>query len=262
MGSLVKIPLSELMATLEVLERFGMTRDDLTRIRADEFYTEQITKVACADVWKGIETPSQKIAHEIMGKNFFGVQEAFKYFGVSPNCRQLAALSKIPFPTAVLKELKDTHILVAVFPLYLSDIHLRSEVSFNNSYGNSLDIESLTTGCDDSIWHLIRKTPVKHSVDEKKGYQQKVALLSKDEEIPHLQVMIYTIIGFYKATREYLFQDVYVITSTTYYGEPWIVGKFSFKGIRIDQKFGTNGIIGIASERKPSPSIGSGQTKS
>ena len=52
-------------------------------------------------------TTSQKRAREIMGKNFFGVEEAIKHFGINPARQQLAALSEIPFSEAVLEQSKD-----------------------------------------------------------------------------------------------------------------------------------------------------------
>ena len=72
-------------------------------------------------------TTSQKRAREIMGKNFFGVEEAIKHFGVNPTRQQLAALSEIPFSEAVLEQSKDTHILVAVFPLSILEIRGKVE---------------------------------------------------------------------------------------------------------------------------------------
>ncbi|MFZ2643502.1 MAG: hypothetical protein WA117_21095, partial [Verrucomicrobiia bacterium] len=63
----------------------------------------------------------------IMGRNFFGVEEAIKHFGVNPSPEQLAALSEIPFSEARLREVKDTHVLVAVVPLSILDIRGKVE---------------------------------------------------------------------------------------------------------------------------------------
>ena len=59
-------------------------------------------------------TTSQKRAREIMGRNFFGIEEAIQYFRVNPTRQQTLALSEIFFPEAVLQEKKDTHVLVAI----------------------------------------------------------------------------------------------------------------------------------------------------
>jgi hypothetical protein len=45
---------------------------------------------------------SVKRAKEIMGKNFLGVEEGMKHFGVTLSERQLAYMSKVPFSEATL----------------------------------------------------------------------------------------------------------------------------------------------------------------
>lgn len=67
-------------------------------------------------------TTSQKRAREIMGRNFFGVEEAIKHFGVNPSRSQLAALAEIPWSEEVLAACRDTHVLVAVLPLSILEI--------------------------------------------------------------------------------------------------------------------------------------------
>ncbi len=54
-------------------------------------------------IQSGMPTTSQKCAREIMGKNFFGIDEAIKHFGINPTPQQLAALSEIPFSKAELR---------------------------------------------------------------------------------------------------------------------------------------------------------------
>jgi len=74
----------------------------------------------------GLEpSSSQKHAREIMDKNFFGVEEAISHFGINPTRRQLAALSEVPFSEATLQQAKDTHVLVAVFPLSLLEVRAK-----------------------------------------------------------------------------------------------------------------------------------------
>lgn len=65
---------------------------------------------------------SRKCAREIMGRNMFGVEEAIKHFLVNPSHQQLAVLSEIPFSEAVLEQCKNTHVLIAVFPLSILDV--------------------------------------------------------------------------------------------------------------------------------------------
>lgn len=181
-------------------------------------------------------TKSQKRAREIMGKNFFGVEEAIKHFGVNPTRQhwlrrwwsqvkyrqQLAALAEIPFSETVLEELKDTHILIAVFPL--SILEIRDKVD-HRLFDDITTIwwQSFAKEHGEASWQLVRKIPVKNSFS--KEWQEQQALLGKDDEVPSARVMVYTIIGHYLATGEWLFNRVYVRTSSLalrtrdFYGE-------------------------------------------
>jgi hypothetical protein len=57
-----------------------------------------------------------------MGDNFFGVEEAIRYFRVNPTDGDVDALAEVPFTEDVLQECKDTHVLVAVFRLSVINI--------------------------------------------------------------------------------------------------------------------------------------------
>ena len=70
---------------------------------------------------------SQKRAREIMGRNFFGVEEAITHFGVNPSKQQIAYLAEVPFSEEVLASCKDTHVLAAVFPMSILDIRGKVE---------------------------------------------------------------------------------------------------------------------------------------
>jgi len=149
-------------------------------------------------------TTSQKRAREIMGRNFFGVEEAIKHFGVNPTYQQLEVLSEIPFSEVVLEQLKDTHVLVAVFPLSISKIHKRNPDLFSSDWRDSRNKQKVS-------WQLVYKTPVDDS--NSRTWDEQQSLLDKNEETPITQVMVYTIIGHFLVTGEWLFKDVYVCCS-------------------------------------------------
>jgi len=157
-------------------------------------------------------TTSQKRAREIMGTNMFGVEEAVKHFGVNPNKARLAALAEIPFLEAVLEQCKDTHVLIAVFPLSILDIRSRANVRklfYDQSWYNG---ESFAKSRGKIGWQLVRKTPVDNSTS--KNWTEQQALLGKEDETPTAQVLAYTIIGHFLATGERLFEKIYVRTSS------------------------------------------------
>ena len=193
---------------------------------------------------------SQKRAREIMGKNFFGVEEAIKHFGVTPTDRQRVALSEIPFSEEVLEQSKKTHILVAVFPLSILEIRgkVDSKLFYNQDWYNK---EDFAKDHGEVSWQLVYKTSVDNSTS--KNWQEQQALLGKDDEVPIAQVMVYTIIGHYLSTGERLFEQIYVrcldITSD---GARVDVGYFDQNGLHVNYHWDDcrYSDIGLASSRK------------
>jgi len=195
-------------------------------------------------------TTSQKRAREIIRRNFFGVEEAIKHFGVNPTRQQLAALSEIPFSEAVLEQSKDTHVLVAVFPLSILEIRgkVDSKLLYDQSWYNK---ESFAKERGEVSWQLVRKTPVDNSTS--KSWQEQQALLGKDDEVPTAQVMVYTIIGHYLTTGERLFEHIYVRTSSVDSdGYRVRVGYFDSRGLDVSFCWDgyRDGNLGVSSARK------------
>ncbi|OGZ20684.1 MAG: hypothetical protein A2654_00105 [Candidatus Nealsonbacteria bacterium RIFCSPHIGHO2_01_FULL_43_31] len=214
-------------------------------------HDEELFKKVVSVVISGFEpTTNQKRAREIMGRNFFGVEEAIKHFGVNPTRQQLAALSEIPFSEAVLEQSKDTHVLVAVFPLSILEIRgkVDSKLFYDQSWYNK---ESFAKERGEVNWQLVRKTPVDNSTS--KNWLEQQVMLGKDDEVPTAQVMIYTIIGHYIATGERLFENTYVRTSSVDSGGRRVgVGVFGSEGLGVDSWWDGYrvGDIGVSSARK------------
>jgi len=232
------------------LETAGLNEELAQRV-IDSKGNDLATKVVRLIQNGGFEpTTSQKRAREIMGKNFFGVEEAIRHFGVNPTRQQLAALSEIPFSEAVLEQSKDTHVLVAVFPLSVLEIpgKVDSKLFYDQWWYNK---ESFAKERGEVTWQLIRKTPVNNSTS--KNWQEQQALLSKDDEVPSAQVMVYTIIGHYLATGERLFEHVYVRTSSVDLGGRRVaVGRFDSEGLDVVSHWDDNryDYLGVSSARK------------
>ncbi|HXK32089.1 MAG TPA: hypothetical protein VJ378_01275, partial [Candidatus Paceibacterota bacterium] len=183
-------------------------------------------------------TTSQKRAREIMGKNFFGVEEAVKHFGVNPTRQQLAALSEIPFSEAVLEQSKNTRVLVAVFPLSILEVRGKVEHKlFYNHEDAWYNKQSFAKERGEVNWQLVCKTPVDNSIS--KNWQEQQALIAKDDEVPSAQVIVYTIIGHYLATGERLFEHIYVRTSSVDSGGHRVsVGYFVSGGLDVGGYWG------------------------
>lgn len=158
-------------------------------------------------------TTSQKCAREIMGKNYFGVEEATKHFGINPTPQQLAALSEIPFSESMLEKSKDTNILIAVFPLSILEIRDKVENKlFYNHEGAWYNEQFFAKEKGKVSWQLVRKAPVDNST--LKNWQDHQALFGMDDEVPTAQVMVYMIIGHRLATGERLVERKYARTSS------------------------------------------------
>lgn len=158
-------------------------------------------------------TISQKYAREIMSKNFFGIEEAIKYFGINPTHQQLVALSDIPFSEALLEQLKDTHVLVAVFPLSILEVRGRVDPKLFYNHDNAwYDKQSFAREMGEVSWQLIRKTPADNLMS--KNSQEQQALFGMDEEMPTAQALVYTAIGYFLSTGEQFMQSKYACTSS------------------------------------------------
>ena len=232
------------------LETAGLT-DELAQRVIDSKGNDLAAKVVRLIQNGGFEaTTSQKRAREIMGKNFFGVEEAIKHFGVNPTRQQLAALSEIPFSEAVLEQSKNTHVLVAVFPLSILEIRGKadSKLFYSQDWYNK---ESFAKERGEVTWQLVRKTPVDNSTS--KNWQEQQALITEDDEVPTARVMIYTIIGHYLATGERLFEHIYVRTSSVDSdGFRVFVGYFGSNGLSVNLWWDDlrDDYIGVSSARK------------
>lgn len=232
---------------LQKIEKAGLT-DKLAQKVIDSKGNDLATKVVRLIQNGGL----QQRAREIMGKNFFGVEEAIKYFGVKPTDEQLATLSEIPFFEAMLEQAKDTHVLVAVFPLSILEVRGKVQdkgLFYNQDWYNK---ESFAKERGEVTWQLVRKTPVDDSTS--KNWQEQQALLGKDDEVPSAQAMVYTIIGHFLTTGERLFGKDYVRTSSVPSdGFHVYVGRFAAEDLSVYSYWDNDyyGYLGISSTKKP-----------
>jgi len=234
------------------LETAGLT-EPLAQKVIDSKGNELAAKVVKFIQNGGFEpTTSQKRAREIMGKNMFGVEEAIQYFGVNPTRQQTLALSEIPFSEEVLQKAKDTHVLVAVFPLSILEVRGKVERKLFFSHEDAwYNKQSFAKERGEISWQLVRKTPVDNSTS--KNWEEQLALVSEEDEVPTAQVMVYTIIGHYLATGERLFEHVYVRTSSVDSdGRRVRVGYFDSGGLLVRSGWdgGRDDVIGVSSARK------------
>jgi len=151
----------------------------------------------------------------------------------------------------VLEQSKDTHVLVAVFPLSILDLRGKVEHSLFCSHKDAwYNKQAFAKERGEVTWQLVRKTEVANSTS--KNWQEQQTLLGKDDEVPSAQVMVYTIIGHYLATGERLFEHIYVRTSWDLDGYHVDVGRFGSRGLDVGGCWGgrRGGVLGVSSARK------------
>jgi hypothetical protein len=203
------------------------------RINTDPAFVANIARLM---VNGGYEpSTSQKLAREIMGKNFFGIEEVIKHFGVNATKQQLAALAEVPFSEEVLKSCKDTHVLVAMFPLSILDIRGIAKKQSDRTLFYSqdwYDKQAFAKDKGEVGWQLVRKEPIANSTSKTWNDQQ--ALLSKDEETPTARIVVYTMVGHFLATGERLFEKIYVrCVDLDSDGDRVLVGDFDAGGLGV-----------------------------
>lgn len=234
------------------LEAAGLN-DELAQKVIDSKGNDLAAKVVRMIQNGGFErSTSHKNARAIMGKNFFGVEEAIKHFGINPSKQQLAYLAEVPFTEEVLKSCKDTHVLVAVFPMSILDIRGKVERKLFYSHDDAwYNKQAFAKDKGEVGWQLVRKQPLADSTN-KTGNEQH-ALLSQDEETPKAQVVVYTIIGHFLASGERLFENIYVRCSDLdSVGFRVHVGYFDAKGLSVDGWYDDHrfGSLGLSAARK------------
>ena len=215
------------------MEAAGLDRELAQKVidsKGNELAAEVVRFVREGDLWP---ITRRGRAREIMGENFFGIDEVEKYFKVCPTFRQIHDLSWVPYSEATLQACKDTHVLVAVFPLSVLEIRGKVERSLFCSHEDAwYNKQAFAKDKGEVHWQLVRKTPVENSTN--KTWQDQQALLAKNEETPTAQVMTYTIIGHYLATGVRLLENVYVRCSSVGSGGGRVsVGDFDSRGLDI-----------------------------
>jgi hypothetical protein len=240
---------------MRMLMEAGLTFDALQAPIDDPDMRKRLVRFWISGGYEANTT--QKAARTIMGNNFFGIEEAVNHFGVRPARYQLSALAEIPFTEAELREAKDTHVLVAVFPLSILDIRdCVKAKEFPNGQRffceeDWFNKQAFAKDCGDVHWALVRKTPVENSTS--KNWQEQQSFLSDKEETPKAQVMVYAIIGHFLAMGERLFEKFYVRCSDVgLIGNRAFVGHFVVDGLSVAEVWATDchDSLGLSSVRK------------
>lgn len=188
---------------------------------------------------------SQKLAREIMGKNFLGIEEATQHFGINFSKKQLAQLAEVSFTEAVLRECKDDYILVAGYPL--SIMQIREKVDRNlfedheEAWYNNVPFAKWKKV--NLRWYLIRKDNLPGS--RGKTLWDHKLLLGEHDQIPRACDVVYATMLYYLVTGERLLGNLFVRCSDKRIIDSLsiVVGGFTKSGFRVDQASKGSGIV-------------------
>jgi hypothetical protein len=212
-------------------------------------------------------TPSQIRAGEIMGKNFLGIEDAMSHYGAAYTADQLAMLAEVSIDgvsgadlEAMFEECKNTHLLVAGFPMTIVDIRKKtpgkkpkkSFYSYQDAWYNTqaFATDELVRFC----WHLIRKTEVENSRGA--AFEAQWRLLGPEDYVPRACDLVYAVVLYFMVTRERLLASRYIrcIDLSSDSGGRVHVGFFGADGLNIVDYWGDNDnpedYIGLSSARK------------
>lgn len=233
--------------------KVGAGAEFWAKIAHDEALFGKVVAFVARDGFEA--TTSQRRACEIMGKNFLGVEEVMTHFGVRPTPAQLRQLAAISFPESVLLACKDTHLLVAGFPMTILDVRTKAPKDPKTFYSYDdarYNTQKFATKEGVEVrWHLIRKTPVANSTSQTFADQQ--VLLAQEDEVPKACVVVYGVVLYYLVTRERLFSGVYVrCIDVGSDGDRVGVGLFDSDGLHVNDYSDDYcvGNVGVASARK------------
>lgn len=190
------------------LEKAGLTGEFAQRVVENQTLAERVVVA----IRQGAHKPSasQQEARELMGENFYGVEELAEHFGIILTDEELAKIKEIPFARKTLRRCKDTHILFlgvnhdrAGKPLTI----LRLSEMFSDDFKWKdwwKDEEFATKETPQLQWYLMRKSHLEKSGNKSFGPQER--LLGQNEYRARAVVYAYRMILERKTKDDTLLQ--------------------------------------------------------
>ncbi len=195
-------------------------------------------------------------ARNILGDDFISPEEVAEARGVSYTAEQLKQLADTLPSAEMLQWCKDNdYAVVAGSATKMSLLDVRSAKSSlfysktEGWYANQPFAANEKVVCR---WLAIRKTEVHNSLSKKWDAQQK--LLSDMEQVPNAAEMSWFITTYYEVRGVYLFEGVYVRTSSVTSGVVRVnVGDFGGNGLGVNSYYWDDGCgsnLGVSASRK------------
>jgi hypothetical protein len=195
-------------------------------------------------------------AEEMMGRNMIPLGFILACYALLPDelekCKNLE-FNPLPFSLDTLEECRESHILVADSG---DSIH---EISSIQTQTSGIDPDSLTNRFQHEkaapTWRLVRIAPLAKTFGER--FRRQESLIGLRDSIPSARTLVYTMLAWLMKSRERLFEDALVRTSSRFdegaLDYKACVGEFDESGVRMEAFWDEQRIssLGLATERKP-----------
>ncbi len=238
------------------LERAGLTAKDAQRVIESKgnVVAQEILYVLRNGVYH--PTKSQKAAKEIMGNNFFGIEDAIEHFDLRPDKDQIAELDDVPFSEVTLQMCKNTHILVAVFPMSILQMFenkkLRHLLCLDNPGKDPWFKRERFAWNEGGVgWYLISKQSLENSLN--KEWVEQLHMFGRENEPASVRVVTYAALGHFLKTGETMFaENMDRCAELDGSGRRITVGPFKEDGLRVQAWWDDSRayFVGAASSRR------------
>ena len=153
-------------------------------------------------------------AYEIMGENVLGIKRVIKHFHVTYTNHELRGLALVPFSEETLERCKNTHLLIAGYPMSISQIFKRIPENFRNMFFEKTPVYThetfITHKKVDLRWYLIRKEIFMNESRLTFPQQQvKFKVLFPSEEITRACELVYAMALHLLVKKTSLLKDGY-----------------------------------------------------
>lgn len=271
MGNLIKeTPFSEITATLEVLSRHGIGREQLALFRTNDNVAKEVADLLCRGDTNINNSSEVKAPRAIIDKNFFGIEEWQNFYKVKFTKEQLRQAAIFPWSEDILnsvcpfcgKVVKECHFAFLGLdktngdPLTImkwQELHNVSDQPRFYEYAPYVWYADETFAKNiigDFRWYLLHKEAIPTSaVTTAKAHMAMIV----DYEFPLAIIEVVKDILYYWKNSLYLNQKMYALCSDIISLDRHVkVGNFSSDGLNIqchDSKVADD-LIGLAASRK------------
>lgn len=215
MESLVRIPQSELNATLERLNKLGVTQEHFKRVRSSRKYAKTVAQAFLGDDCKMMDYDDVRV---ILGNDFITPQEIAVVRKLTYTYEQLQHFAETLPSEEVLRWLRDNgFVLIAGPPSPMSLLEVRdlnAQLLYTKSDGWYAEAKQKFARNDKMTaeWLMLRKGIVPNSTDKNWGEQQK--LLTEVEYVPNVAETTWGETTYKEVHHAWLFPNIYARTSS------------------------------------------------